>query len=116
MRSLIMRCLLPEPAPRNIPTETAMALKRTSTFVLDVAEHETFVFEADHASAAKDLVRESWFVAALEDFCTKRRVACNPRALHPRPATAMEAALFDERVSEFPEVLDRVLVVRLRAS
>jgi len=93
-----------------------MALKRSCIFILDVAERETFAFEAEHASAAEDLVREAWFVAALNDFCAKRRVACNSSALHPRPATATEAALFEQRISEFPEALDRILVARLTPS
>lgn len=93
-----------------------IVLRERTIFVLDVAGHETLAFEARHASAAEALVRKPWFIAALDEFCAKRQVYRAQAPLRPRPATATEAALFDEHVSEFPESLDRVLIARLTLS
>jgi len=93
-----------------------MVQRERIIFVLDLAGHETLAFEAKHASAAVALVRKPWFIAALNHFCAKRRVYRGPAALRPRPATATEAALFGERVKEFPEAVDSVLVARLTPS
>jgi hypothetical protein len=93
-----------------------MVQKERTIFVLDFAGHKTLAFEASHASAAEALVRKPWFIAALNDFCAKRRVYRAPAPLRARPATATEAALFDEYISEFPESLDSVFIVRLTSS
>ena len=60
-----------------------MLLNERTIFVLDFAGHETLAFEASHASAAEALVRKPWFIAALNDFCAKRRVYRAPAPLRP---------------------------------
>jgi hypothetical protein len=101
---------------RPLFLKDVMAAKQISIFVLDVAKRESFAFEAEHASAAEDLIRSPWFVTALGDYCATKQVVCNTRALFPRAATATEAAVFVERASEFQEAVDRILVARLTPS
>jgi hypothetical protein len=61
-----------------------MAAKQISIFVLDVAKRESFAFEAEHASAAEDLIRSPWFVTALDAAQRSRLFAICGRFFHAR--------------------------------
>jgi len=91
-----------------------MMRKNPLIFTLDVANEPAFVFQAENAHAAEALVQAPRFARALGDFYAKRRKPWDVRAaVSMRPATEAEAALYQDRLAEFADVSDRVLVARL---
>ena len=83
-------------------------------YALDVANEPAFVFEAENAHAAKALAQSPWFARALGDFHAKRRKPWDASAaVSTRPATEAEAALYRDRVAEFADASDRILVAHL---
>ena len=83
-------------------------------FILDVGGGSAFAFEAEGPVEADRLTREPWFAEALEEFRQSRlrtRTGLTPGRV--RTATEAEAALYQDRATEFANESSHFLVAHL---
>jgi hypothetical protein len=83
-------------------------------FILDVGSGSAFAFEAESPTEADKLTCEPWFTKALEAFCQSRlrtRTGLAPGRI--RTATDAEAALYQDRATEFADASSHFLVAHL---
>ena len=87
---------------------------KRSVFVLDLADESALAFEAESAVAAEWLTQETWFTRSLADFRRSRPARQIELASgRIRMATEAEAALYQDRATEFAELSDDVLVAHI---
>ena len=91
-----------------------MMRRRQQIFVLEIADRPAFVFEAENAHAAELLAQTPRFLRVFDDFRAKHgRPWTASATVSARAATDAEAALYRDRVAEFADATDRMLVAHL---